>query len=260
MSNDLRCGAASVGASAARVLLQLAIRSLALLYWPVRVIAASAFWAAAMPLDIGVRAAAEALARLRIDSAVSSRAARPLDTAYPSAMTGRSAISRGVDDDGARLRDKLASESMTRMPVLAGAFFICRQEEVCRCWCASSGSQAPARNRRLRSCRLASFLSCLCAFLEDSVHPDLRRHVIDAQVVGPLRDLPVERIVGLELEVQKPTSVTPVSAAPGVVACGRLEVATAEQRRNVIEDGAQQCMGGVGVAPAVVVVQLGDKP
>ena len=35
-------------------------------------------------------------------------------------------------------------------------------------------------------CRLASFLPCLCAFLEDSVHPDFRRHVIDAQVVGPL--------------------------------------------------------------------------
>jgi hypothetical protein len=59
-------------------------------------------------------------------------------------------------------------------------------------------------NRRLRSCRLASFLPCLCAFFEDSVHPDFRRHVIDAQVAGLLRDLPVERIVGLKLEVQKP--------------------------------------------------------
>jgi hypothetical protein len=29
-------------------------------------------------------------------------------------------------------------------------------------------------------------------------------HVIDALLIGPLRDLPVERIVGLELEVQEP--------------------------------------------------------
>jgi hypothetical protein len=96
--------------------------------------------------------------------------------------------------------------------------------------------------------------------LEDSVYPYLRRHVIDAQVVGPPRDLPVKRIVGLELKIQKPERVTPVSAAPGVVVRGCLEVGTTEQRRNVIEDHAQQCMSGVGVAPAVVVVQLGDKP
>jgi hypothetical protein len=70
----------------------------------------------------------------------------------------------------------------------------------------------------------------------------------------------MERIVGLKPEVQKTTSVTPVSAAPGVIVCDRLKVPTVEQRRNVIEDRAQQCMGSVGVAPAVVVVQLGDKP
>src|ERR1700730_17752488 len=46
--------------------------------------------------------------------------------------------------------------------------------------------------------------------------------------------------------------VTAVSAAPRVVVRGRHEVGTSEQRRNVIEDGAQQCMGGVDVAPAVV--------
>jgi hypothetical protein len=63
----------------------------------------------------------------------------------------------------------------------------------------------------------------------------------------------------LEPKVQKPPRVTAVSAAPGVVVRGRLEVGTPEQRRNMIEDGAQQCMGGVGVAPAVVVVQLGDQ-
>jgi hypothetical protein len=45
-------------------------------------------------------------------------------------------------------------------------------------------------DRGLRSLSLASCLPCLCAFLEDSVHPDLRRHVIDAQLVGSLRDLP----------------------------------------------------------------------
>ena len=106
---------------------------------------------------------------------------------------------------------------------------------------------------------LASSLPRLCAFLEDSVHPDLRWHVIDTQLVGPLRDLPVERIVGLELKVQKPARVTAVSAAPGVVVSGRLEVGAAEQGRNVIEDGAQQCTSGVGVVPAVVVVQLGNK-
>jgi hypothetical protein len=61
----------------------------------------------------------------------------------------------------------------------------------------------------------------------------------------------VKRIVGLELEVQQAMSVTPVCAAPGIVVGGRLEVGTAEQRRNVIEDGAQQCMGGVGVAARI---------
>jgi hypothetical protein len=75
--------------------------------------------------------------------------------------------------------------------------------------------------------------------LENSVHPDLRWDVIDAQVVGPLRDLPVECIVGLELKVQKPMRVTPVSAAPGIVVSGGLEVRTVEKRRNVIEDGAR---------------------
>ena len=63
----------------------------------------------------------------------------------------------------------------------------------------------------------------------------------------------------LELRVQKPARVAPVSAAPGVVVRRRLEVGPAEQRRNVIEDGPQQCTGGVSVAPAVVVVQLGDQ-
>jgi len=70
----------------------------------------------------------------------------------------------------------------------------------------------------------------------------------------------VEGIVGLELEIQESANVTAVGAAPRVVVGGRLEVGTAEQRRNVIEDGAQQRVGGVGVAPAEVVVQLGDKP
>ena len=68
----------------------------------------------------------------------------------------------------------------------------------------------------------------LCAFLEDSVHPDLQGHVIEALLIGPLRDLPVERIVGLELEVAEPRSVTAIGAAPGVVVCGRLEVGKTE--------------------------------
>src|SRR6266567_1744763 len=101
--------------------------------------------------------------------------------------------------------------------------------------------------------------SCLCAFLEDPVYPDLRWHVIDAQVAGSFGDLPVEGVVGLELEVQEPARVAAVGAAPGVAAGCGLEVSAAEQRRDVIEDGAQQGMGGVGVTPAVVVVQLGDQ-
>jgi hypothetical protein len=80
---------------------------------------------------------------------------------------------------------------------------------------------------------------CVCAFLQDPVHPDFRRHVIDAQPTGPLGDLPVERIVCLELEVQEPVSVVPVRAAPRVVVHGRLEVSAAEQWWYVIKDRAE---------------------
>lgn len=74
------------------------------------------------------------------------------------------------------------------------------------------------------------------------------------------RNLPVQRIVGLELEVQEPTCVTLVRAAPRVVARGRFEIRAAQQRRDVIKDSAKQRVGGVGVAPAVVVIQFGEQP
>jgi hypothetical protein len=64
---------------------------------------------------------------------------------------------------------------------------------------------------RLRVFLVASS-SCLRAFLEDPVHPDLRWHVIDAQVAGSFGDLPVKGVAGLELEVQEPARVTPVGA------------------------------------------------
>jgi hypothetical protein len=69
----------------------------------------------------------------------------------------------------------------------------------------------------------------------------------------------VECVVGLQLEGQKPPCVTPVSAAPGVAARRRFEVGAAGQQRHVIEDGAKQGMGSVGIAPAVVVVQFVDQ-
>jgi hypothetical protein len=51
-------------------------------------------------------------------------------------------------------------------------------------------------DRRLRSLSPASSLPCLCALLEDSVHPDFRRHVIDAQVAGSQATKELVRMLG----------------------------------------------------------------
>lgn len=66
------------------------------------------------------------------------------------------------------------------------------------------------------------------ALLQDPVDPDFRGHVVDTEMVGPLGDLPVERIVRLELEIQESVSVALVCATPRVVVRRRLEVGTAE--------------------------------
>jgi hypothetical protein len=100
--------------------------------------------------------------------------------------------------------------------------------------CADIGAsncspRAPAWESPAAEFRLAMSLPCLCAFLKDSVDPDLRRHVIDAQVVGPLGDLPVERIGGLELKVQKPARVTLVSS---VTRAATLEPSLTAFRQN----------------------------
>jgi hypothetical protein len=92
------------------------------------------------------------------------------------------------------------------------------------------------------------------ALLQEPVHAGPRRHVLEAQQVGPAGDLPVEYVVSLDPEVEQSVHVTLVRARPGIVVCDRGEAGAAEHRRDVVEDRPEERVRGVGVAAGDVVV------
>ena len=63
-------------------------------------------------------------------------------------------------------------------------------------------------------------------------------HVIEAEQVHLSRDLPVQYVIGLQLEVEELAHVALIGTVPLLVVHGGCEVGAFQQWRDVIEDGS----------------------
>lgn len=100
----------------------------------------------------------------------------------------------------------------------------------------------------------------LYTLLKQSINADARGHIVKVQYIGHSGDLSVQSIVGLVSKVGQPLYIALVRLPPRVVVSNFPEVGAADDGWNVIQDGPQERMGGVGIPTGVVLVQLRDQP
>jgi hypothetical protein len=99
-----------------------------------------------------------------------------------------------------------------------------------------------------------------CAFLQEPVDPGSRGNIFQTEQIRPAGDLPMQCVIGLQLEVEELAHVALIGTAPPVVVRNGGEVSTSKQRWYMIKGGPQQCVHGIAITPDVVVIQLVNQP
>ncbi len=75
------------------------------------------------------------------------------------------------------------------------------------------------------------------AFLQELVDPGSGRRIVQAKQVRLVRDLPVQHVIGMQLEVEELARVSPVGTAPPVVVHSGWEVGSGEEPARFLGRG-----------------------